>query len=164
MTDESKDLFPIAKEAVFSTMMRIEPRLKIMREEVKALARVHKRSNAPFCAKVLWQKYFDPYLCELVGHGSDVPMLNSSRAYDAAFFSLYSLLPDCRDCDCTRQEAEILIACDNCRLLFPRSTLEYGEWGAACVNCFPKLEYISGVELLANALEADRLAKAKAAE
>jgi hypothetical protein len=91
----------------FEELCEMEPRLQLL----LAAAEAHHKNREPvFCANAVWYGYpgFRPgikdRLCKLAGWLAErAGDLNSPEAYDLAYQTLYSALPDCRGrCICTR--------------------------------------------------------------
>ena len=95
-----------ADQLAVEELFILEPRLKDLREEVKAI----RPSGPHFCANLIWYRKIKPKLLSMIGwdRGRDGPgadrLLSSSAAYDLIYESLYNELPDCRDCGCLHLE------------------------------------------------------------
>jgi hypothetical protein len=84
------------ERAHFKEQCKIEQRLKRLAEEIKAVD----GSDPHFCANRIWYDRFKPLVCLLAGFDAENPELRTMKDYDAAYQTLYSMLPDCRDCLC----------------------------------------------------------------
>lgn len=75
-------------QRVFMLMSDIEPDLWEMFEEAV---------NTPehICANVIWYREMKPRLLKFVGDYATDPLLKSHLAYDAAYRTLYDMLPNC---------------------------------------------------------------------
>jgi hypothetical protein len=79
----------------FESLAAVEPGLRHLMSEAK---RIHSRGQPDFCANSVWRKAFKPRLVDLVGWGSrnPDPRLHTESAYDIAYKTIYSALPNCR--------------------------------------------------------------------
>lgn len=94
------------REAKFSHLTVLEPKLRKLADEAKAYRRQSK-GQAHVCANSRWYGYFEwkgrglkGPLCKLVGWESSNPILNTEYAYDLAYDSIFKLLPFCKNCNC----------------------------------------------------------------
>lgn len=56
-------------------------------------------AESPFCANRVWYREIKPQLSRLIGWDAKNPKVKDDRCYDAAYHTLYRLLPNCRDCE-----------------------------------------------------------------
>jgi hypothetical protein len=77
-------------------MVRIEPRLKALYNEAKAV-RDDKRKPS-FCANAIWFETFKPRLVRLVGCHAEKEPFRGGKAFTLAYRKVYNALPDCRGC------------------------------------------------------------------
>ena len=77
-------------------MLKIEPELKVLFENAKAV----KPENDYFCANRIWVCEIKPRLVRLVGYEARLEPLRNVEAYDLAYGKIYKELPDCRNCSC----------------------------------------------------------------
>jgi hypothetical protein len=93
-----------AKPLTWAQMVAIEPRLAALLAEIRKI-KDDKRKPA-FCANMRW--YDGTYdrsslkgrLLYLAGFHAAKEELRTMEAYDLAYDKLYSVLPDCRNCQC----------------------------------------------------------------
>ena len=79
----------------FGVLVRHEPRLLELLNEASAV----KGKEKYFCANRLWHKDFKPRMEQMVGMhlAKNAPaIMRTSKAYDCAYDTLYSVLPDCK--------------------------------------------------------------------
>lgn len=81
----------------YKELREIEPGLKELEAEIRA---ERPGPDGRYCANRVWYCKYKPRLCLLVGWEARLPGLRSMRDYDAAYQTLYDLLPDCNDCFC----------------------------------------------------------------
>ena len=81
----------------FEDMCTLEPLLALLRDDIN---RVSSRGKKHFCANKAWVRRFKPRLIRLVGWYAYKEELRTSEAYELAYRTLYSLLPNCRHCRC----------------------------------------------------------------
>ena len=81
----------------YEELCEIEPGLKELEAEIRA---ERPRPDGRYCANMAWYRKYKPRLCLLVGWEARLPELRSMRDYDAAYQTLYDMLPDCNDCGC----------------------------------------------------------------
>ncbi len=88
----------------WNDLVRAEPRLAVLRSEIE---RITAGDGQRFCANEHWyghhgQPGIKRTLVRLVGFRAENPdpVLHTMAAYDTAYETLYSQLPDCWDCDC----------------------------------------------------------------
>lgn len=90
----------------FDSLALYEPRLFALYRE--AIGVQDAGESSVFCANTVWFGYggwsgIRPRLVRLVGWDAErwgVARLRTSEAYDAAYQTLYDLLPNCRNCEC----------------------------------------------------------------
>lgn len=81
----------------YKKLREVEPGLKELEAEIR------QESPSPdgrYCANRAWYSKYKPRLCLLVGWEARNPELRNMRDYDAAYQSLYDLLPNCNGCFC----------------------------------------------------------------
>jgi hypothetical protein len=91
----------LATAMTFKELAELEPGLKELLNEAHQV----KSDGIPhFCANAVWDGRFKPRLVLLVGWDARqrTTTLQSERAYDVAYKTIYNALPDCRDCFCFR--------------------------------------------------------------
>lgn len=80
-------------------LAELEPRLRSLQERAR---QVRDPGGPSFCANRVWFNEFKPELLYLVGwmREKGPAVLQTSRAYDVAYRTIYNGLPDCRECGC----------------------------------------------------------------
>ena len=83
----------------FQQICYLEPRVQALFDEAKA---VHDDpSKESFCANTLWRTGgFRSRVIELVGWDATNAELQSDKAYDTVYQTIYAALPNCRNCGC----------------------------------------------------------------
>ena len=83
-------------ELTWEQLTAVEPRLLDLHNEAKVVD----GSDEHFCANRVWYDRFKPRLLRLVGWECDNPKINTERAWDVAYETIYGVLPPCRECSC----------------------------------------------------------------